>query len=141
MRIENSRGASAEQASDVVSDSSVSETKSKACAGNCGRCDKNGFCGVSKAAGLHLHAGQTSTTPDGDRTFAHFHVDVRHPNWRDKFVNRYNSDGMVTVDGLGSREEFVELSKSFGVIFPHRDSEADGLTKIASSGTAGNGVG
>ncbi|GAA4875861.1 hypothetical protein GCM10023222_35060 [Saccharopolyspora cebuensis] len=46
-------------------------------------------------------------------------------------------DGIVLVDGIHDQGDLLDLARSLGVVTPHRDSDGDGVTTIATIGALG----
>jgi hypothetical protein len=89
---------------------------------------------------LRTVSNVTDSNATLEGTFSRFYL-KRTPGWEAEFISQYNSVGMVTLDGITSREDFVTIARRFGDIYRHRDSDFDGLTTIANSSNGNRDVG
>ena len=66
-----------------------------------------------------------------------FHVNIeRGPA---VILARLADHGLVTFNGLTSRQELVEFARTLGTIYQHRDSQGDGVTVVADQSAQGDG--
>lgn len=77
---------------------------------------------------------ENSAVPILSRKFAYYFIDHQKTKWEELLVEQFNRDGLVSLGGVQSRDEFIHILSRLGRLFPHRDSEKDGLTRIASDG-------
>lgn len=68
----------------------------------------------------------------GDLFAAHF-LDHEAPGAPARFVEQLREVGLVTLDGLATREAVLSFASRVMTISPHRDSDPDGLTTIRDS--------
>ncbi|MFG2227687.1 TauD/TfdA family dioxygenase [Streptomyces sp. NPDC048644] len=63
-------------------------------------------------------------------TFAAHYVDHRSCSAAEAIGARIREGGLVTLDGLSSRESVLALARRLMTLVPHRDSDPDGLTTV-----------
>jgi hypothetical protein len=73
--------------------------------------------------------------------FASHFVDVRAPHSADACAARLQDTGLVTVDGLLSRQAVLAFAERLMRIVPHPHSGPDGLTPIYDTGTHAHRIG
>lgn len=62
--------------------------------------------------------------------FAHHYIDLATQGAETALVTQLREVGLVTLDGLTSRNMVLAVANRFMNLVPHRDSESDGLTTI-----------
>lgn len=73
--------------------------------------------------------------------FEQYYVDLMHSDFEKRLAVALQKDGLVTFDHIRSREHLVIFSRLLGTVFHHRDSEADGVTRVANTGEIATGEG
>ncbi|WP_435178867.1 TauD/TfdA family dioxygenase [Actinacidiphila sp. bgisy145] len=68
------------------------------------------------------------------RLFAAHYVDIRGADAPTEITAQLRGTGLVTMNGLQSREAVVDAASALLHIVPHRDSEPDGLTVVRDTG-------
>ncbi len=79
------------------------------------------------------HAPQR-TAPAAPDPLAFRHVDATAPDAIDIVAKHMHVTGLVTVDGLVSRQAVLDFAARCLDLIPHRDSEPDGLTVVRDTG-------
>lgn len=64
--------------------------------------------------------------------FHDFYVDLSSTDYLDLLLSKLEKDGLVTFDSISDKQRFLRLGCEIGTIFPHRDSDQDGLTLITA---------
>ena len=98
---------------------------------------------VARAASLdEMDPGSNNnrTSSDG-AVFCSSLIDRSRSGWKAAFVEQFNENGIVTLEDVRDRASFLALLADLGDLCPHRDSEPDGLTRIASNGAVLQGIG
>ena len=67
-------------------------------------------------------------------------VDLQQ-DWATEIAARLTDDGFARFDGIRPRAQLVTLGASLGRIFPHRDSDDDGVTTLENRGGLGQRIG
>ncbi|MFF4806434.1 TauD/TfdA family dioxygenase [Streptomyces sp. NPDC001351] len=62
--------------------------------------------------------------------FAHHHIDLAAPGADSMLAAQLRDTGLVTLDGLTSRNAVIAFANRIMNLVPHRDSDSDGLTTI-----------
>ncbi|MCX5327836.1 TauD/TfdA family dioxygenase [Streptomyces sp. NBC_00140] len=62
--------------------------------------------------------------------FAHHYIDFAAPGAEATMATRLRNVGLVTLDGLASRNAVLAFATRIMDLVPHRDSDSDGLTTI-----------
>lgn len=75
------------------------------------------------AGGIALAASETKTSS------VHF-LDAQRPDVVDRVRHNLEEEGIAFLDGISTEEDALGLARALGEIFPHRDSEPSGLTRI-----------
>ena len=65
--------------------------------------------------------------------FGDFYVDITRNGFEEHLMKSLERNGLITFDGINSRDELLGFSKRLGTIFHHRDSDEDGVTHITNS--------
>lgn len=63
--------------------------------------------------------------------FDQHYVDTRTDGTLDQVAQVLEHHGMFVFDGIGSREDLVRFASTLGEIFVHKDSDSDGITRVA----------
>ncbi len=59
----------------------------------------------------------------------------------DVVSKQLNEYGLVTFENIKSKDQLISISKQLGVVFLHRDSDADGITHVVNKGGLDEKVG
>jgi hypothetical protein len=64
--------------------------------------------------------------------FATQYADIRAAGGREKLIRLLKDEGLATFSGVTNRASFLNLAHGLLTVYPHRDSEPDGVTVITS---------
>jgi Taurine catabolism dioxygenase TauD, TfdA family len=79
----------------------------------------------------NVRPGANRAHPNRTLVFSDFYADTSDRDFAHRLSDRLERGGLATFEtARDSRAELVALSRSVGRVFMHRDSEADGITKV-----------
>jgi len=88
---------------------------------------------VARRLGLAARAASHTKVVAMHPTVARYHVDPRRPDATGAVLGCLATHGIATVSGVVDRHAALALAWSVGIVVPHRDADAAGVTMLAGT--------